>query len=136
MDVIGSLTKNKELRQMASGLLYLGAISSVFTVIAGFQAASNVPHGLEVHDILEKHKWYGLVVALLGLILSVWRFRARLFFCKESNVFHLISSALLCAVLTLGADLGGLMVYKFGIGVEAASSAGDRLLHEHGLDKK
>jgi len=43
---------------------------------------------------------------------------------------------LLCAVLTLGADLGGLMVYKFGIGVEAASSAGDSLLHEHGLDKK
>ncbi len=136
VDVIGSLTKNKELRQMASGLLYLGAISSVFTVIAGFQAASNVPHGLEVHDILEKHKWYGLVVALLGLILSIWRFRARLFFCKEANVFHLISSALLCAVLTLGADLGGLMVYKFGIGVEAASSAGDSLLHEHGLDKK
>ena len=75
-------------------------------------------------------------MALLGLILSVWRFRARLFFCKEANVFHLISSALLCAVLTLGADLGGLMVYKFGIGVEAASSAGDSLLHEHGLDKK
>lgn len=136
MDIVGSLMKNKELRRMASGLLYLGAVSSVFTVIAGFQAASNVPHGLEVHAILEQHKWYGLFVAMLGLILSVWRFRSRLFFCKEANVFHLISSALLCAMLTLGADLGGLMVYKFGIGVEAVSPTSDSFSHAHGLDKK
>jgi len=136
VDIIGRLTKNKELRTMASGLLYLGAISSVFTVIAGFQAASNIPHGLEVHSILEKHKWYGLFVALLGLVLSVWRFRTKLLFCKEADVFHFISSAFLCTALMLGADLGGLMVYKFGIGVEAVSPAANNVLHAHGQDNK
>jgi hypothetical protein len=34
----------------------------------------------------------------------------------------------------LGADLGGLMVYKFGIGVEAVSPAVSDLLHAHGQD--
>jgi hypothetical protein len=58
------------------------------------------------------------------------------FSVKKPMCFILFPLLFLCTALMLGADLGGLMVYKFGIGVEAVSPAANNVLHAHGQDNK
>jgi len=124
-DVVGKLANNSNLRGVASWLLYLGTVSALFTVGAGVLAASSVPHGGNVHEIMERHEHIGLFVLGLATLLSVWRIGT-----SAGGVVFLIVSALLVVLLVLGADLGGLMVYKYGVAVEAVPApTGD---HVHG----
>ncbi|MGR9073374.1 MAG: DUF2231 domain-containing protein [Gammaproteobacteria bacterium] len=134
LDLIGTLTNNPGWRKVASWLLYLGAVTALLTVVAGFFAAKTVPHGIEVHNIIEKHKMFGVSIAGLTMILSVWRLASRHFPRREANVLHLTLAAMVCIALVLGADLGGLMVYKYGVGVEAAVQPADSKEHQHAAD--
>ena len=132
LDLIGTFAKKAEWRRVAGWLLYLGSISAIFTVIAGFMAAESVKHGENVHDIMERHESFGITVLTLSLILSIWRLIARGRFEAGANTLFLLLSALLCVVLTLGADLGGLMVYKYGVGVSAVPVPEGGYGHVHG----
>ncbi|MDD2800987.1 MAG: DUF2231 domain-containing protein [Methylococcales bacterium] len=123
-DVVGKLANNSNLRGVASWLLYLGTVSALFTVGAGVLAAGSVPHGGNVHEIMERHEHIGLFVLGLATLLSVWRIGT-----SAGGVVFLILSALLVVLLVLGADLGGLMVYKYGVAVEAVPAPTDDHVH-------
>jgi uncharacterized membrane protein len=118
LDWFASLTKKTHWREFAGGLLYLGTIMAVFTVIAGFAAANSVAHGEDVHAIMERHEGFGITVLCLAVTLSGWRWKSGHQMRGEFNILYLILSALLGLFLMLGADLGGLMVYKYGVAVE------------------
>ncbi|MGR8978937.1 MAG: DUF2231 domain-containing protein [Gammaproteobacteria bacterium] len=129
LDLLGALAKKTEWRRVAGWLLYFGSFSAIFTVIAGLLAAESVKHGDDVHDIMERHESFGITVLALSIILSIWRMVARGRFEPAANTLFLLLSALLCVFLTLGADLGGLMVYKYGVAVSSVPvPEGD---HEH-----
>lgn len=115
LDVIGMLTRNANARSVASWLLYMGTVAAMFTVAAGMLAANTVAHGENVHTIMERHENFGLSVLALAALLSIWRIKT-----ANGGVLFVILSALLCVLLALGADLGGLMVYKYGVAVEVA----------------
>lgn len=117
IDLIGTARKHSELRRFAGGLLYLGTFFTIFTVWAGFHAAGTVPHGHNVHDMMERHEQLGISILGLSLALSAWRLRRPVDGFGIYNVLSLI----LAGVLILGADLGGLMVYKYGVAVEAVT---------------
>lgn len=129
LDITGVIRKNNELRQVASYFLYLGAISSVIAIIAGFKAAETVIHDNIAHSVMEVHELYGLIVTALALVLALWRYHNKAPQRLMANVLHQILSVLLCVFLTLGADLGGLMVYKYGVGVASVKPSVDS--HEH-----
>lgn len=132
LDMAGSLFNKDNWRRVASWLLYLGALTAVMTVIAGYFAAMTVPHGIEVHYIIEKHKVYGIIIAGVAMILSIWRLLGKTLPRREANVLQFLLSGIVCVALILGADLGGLMVYKYGIGVEAAvTKTIDNIEHKH-----
>ena len=118
IDLMGTLFKQPHWRTVASGLLYLGTISVIFAVIAGFLAAGSVAHNDVVHAIMTQHQKIGLMASSLAVILSIWRLFSKGFILKGLNVLHLILSALLSSLIIFGADLGGLMVYKHGVAVE------------------
>ncbi len=124
LDLVGKLANNSNIRGVASWLLYLGTVSALFTVGAGVLAASSVPHGGNVHEIMERHEHIGLFILGLATLLSVWRIRT-----FAGGVVFLTLSALLVVLLVLGADLGGLMVYKYGVAVEAAPVSTDDHVH-------
>ncbi|MGZ8927394.1 MAG: DUF2231 domain-containing protein [Methylobacter sp.] len=133
LDLVATLAKKQHWRNVASWLLYLGAVSAAFTVMAGFIAANTVPHGDEVHEIMERHEHFGVSVLSLAALLSVWRWKTGGVIQGGANSFFLILAGLLCIVMLLGADLGGLMVYKYGVGVDAAQMQ-DAGAHEHQHD--
>jgi len=129
LDFVGTLAKKKQWRAVASWLLYLGAVAAVFTVTAGFIAANTVAHGDNVHDIMERHEHIGISVLSLAALLSLWRIKSGNLLQGGANSLFLMLAALLCVLLSLGADLGGLMVYKYGVAVEAVEIHGNS--HEH-----
>jgi uncharacterized membrane protein len=120
LDVVGTLAKKPHWRNVASWLLYFGTVAAVFTVTAGFMAAASVAHGEDVHAIMERHEHFGVSVLALAIVLSAWRLKAGEAMQGGANSFFLLLAALLCALMALGADLGGLMVYHYGVAVDAA----------------
>ncbi|MDO9103915.1 MAG: DUF2231 domain-containing protein [Methylovulum sp.] len=134
LDLIGTLAKKQAWRAVASCLLYFGTVAAVVTVTAGFIAASTVAHGENVHEIMERHEHIGIAVLVLTSLLSLWRRKSGSLIQGGANVLFLILAGLLCVLLSLGADLGGLMVYKYGVAVEAVAvpeHAHEHSSHEH-----
>jgi uncharacterized membrane protein len=132
LDLLGTLAKKSSWRNIASWLLYLGTVAAGFTVTAGFIAASTVAHGVEVHEIMERHEHFGVSVLSLAILLSAWRLKSGGIIQGGANSFFLILAALLCVLMALGADLGGLMVYNYGVAVDAAMApVGGFMDHQH-----
>jgi uncharacterized membrane protein len=120
LDVIGALAKKAKWRYVASWLLYLGTVAAAFTVVAGLFAADSVEHGEDVHEIMERHEHIGVAVLSLSLFLSAWRLKQWGLHSKSGNTLFLCLAGFLCVLLSLGADLGGLMVYQYGVSVKSA----------------
>ncbi len=118
--------------QLANTLLYLGTFTAIFTVIAGFNAAHSVAHGENVHQIMETHKILGVTGLGLALLLSSWRLlnKGQPAQGASKNLFLLLS-AFLCLLISLGADLGGLMVYKHAVAVKAVSESMQQSYQQH-----
>ncbi|MGZ4999539.1 MAG: DUF2231 domain-containing protein [Methylomonas sp.] len=134
VDLEGSLAKKSDWRQVAGWFLYGGTVFAGLAVLAGLAAASTVMHGEDVHEIMETHEHYGISIFTLATVLSGWRLIGIVnkgALQGVLNGLYLACAAVLCVLLVFGADFGGLMVYKYGVGVEAARSAIAKRLAEH-----
>lgn len=132
LDLVSTLAKKEQWRIVASWFLYFGTVATVFAVISGFLAANSVAHGGNVHDLMERLELLGMSVLLLTIVLSIWRMRSGgVIRGGGANSFFLILSAMLCVLLIVSADLGGLLVYKYGVGVEAIQQSDDGHVHDH-----
>lgn len=116
-DTFGGLLSRPAWRSFATPLLYIGTLAAMLSVAAGFQAAYSVPHNDVTHAIMLRHQAFGITVTVLALILSLRRFFAADDFLASKTYGHFTLSALLVLFLSLGADLGGLMVYQHGVAV-------------------
>ncbi|MCQ8182385.1 DUF2231 domain-containing protein [Methylomonas sp. SURF-1] len=134
VDLAGSLAARAEWRRVAGWLLYLGVGFAGITATFGFIAADTVAHGGDVHEIMENHEHLGVAVFGLAAFLAVWRGIGKTHPVGPANAFYLLLAGLLAGLLAFTADLGGLMVYKYGVAVEAAADANRAaaLEHEHG----
>lgn len=134
VNLIAAIWKNLAYQQLANYLLYLGTFSALFAVIAGFMAENSVAHGDNVHAIMEKHELFGLISLGLASFLSGWQFlKQKTHSQNQAHPLFLLLSALLYLSLSLGADLGGLMVYQYGVAVKAVSvtQQSQQHLHKH-----
>ncbi|WP_031433156.1 DUF2231 domain-containing protein [Methylomarinum vadi] len=131
IDLAGSLFGKQSWRQAASWFLYLGTIMAAATVAAGLAAAASVPHGDNVHAIMERHKHLGISILILSSVLSLWRLLSRGVIKGGANVLYLIIAVILGLLVVFTADLGGLMVYKYGVAVEAVNSSMLDFFHDH-----
>ncbi len=130
-DLIGTFSKNDNLRQLATGLLYLGTLAAGVAVFVGLLAEASVEHGENVHLILERHKTIGFSVLAISFVLSAWRLLSAGRISGVANVIFILCAAILNIFLILGVDLGGLMVYKYGVAVEAVEVTTQDYFQEH-----
>jgi len=115
MELLAYLLKKEELRIAATWMLYLGTVGALGAVGAGFAAAGSVPHDSEIHAIMIRHRNFGATVLCLSLILVIIRFIA----IDKARTVQLLIGIITVVTMTFGADLGGLMVYKYGVAVKA-----------------
>ncbi len=131
VDTAALTFKQVNWRNFASGALYAGTAFAGLTVYLGYQAAEAVAHDDVVHAIMERHETLGVTVLCLALILSAIRW----FFGSSPNlglrIGSLLGAALLNILLFLGADLGGLMVYHYGVAVNAVLPSLSSFHHQH-----
>lgn len=120
-ELLSVASGNKDLRIAGKWMLYFGTLGALAAAIVGLQGAEHVFHEGEVHDQMSKHRDYGLNVVAMSLFLCGWRlFEGRDLF-GLSRVIQNVVGVLIVANLMLGADIGGTMVYKFGVAVQAVS---------------
>lgn len=131
LELLGSLFHREGLRQSASAMLYFGALGAAAAAAAGLYAASFVPHSQEVHGIMEWHERLGITVTILALILSVWRLVVKGMIAGMARAFHLLLATIMMVCMIFGADLGGLMVYGYGVAVTKLQDPGANVLHHH-----
>lgn len=129
MEVLGFIFRKEEYRTVARWMLYLGTLGAVAAVSFGLRAEATLAHNEAIHEILLRHKSFGITVLVLAIVLSVWRSLREERFKTSERVAHMIVGAVMLAVMAFGADMGGLMVYKHGAGVKAVPMAEG---HDHG----
>lgn len=134
LDALGTLTRNMLIRDVASWFLYFGTLFAGIAVAFGLHAADTVAHGDDVHMIMEHHEHLGISVLSLAIVLSGWRFFARDGISGSWNTLHLSMAAVLATMLAFTADLGGLMVYGYGVAVAPVTAANQdaAMAHQHG----
>lgn len=131
MDLLGALFRKQNWQQLATGLLYLGTLAAAAAVAAGLMAANTVEHGENVHLILERHEFLGITVLCLSAFLSLWRLLSGGIIKGPANVIFIMFAAVLNILMIFGADLGGVMVYKHGVAVEAVEVTSMDYFQEH-----
>jgi uncharacterized membrane protein len=134
LDICGTWANKAEWRRGAGWFLYFGALFAGFTVVAGLLAAASIAHGGDVHEIMENHEHLGISVFLLAAVLAVWRWFAKGQIAGSANTLYLLCAGILAGVLTFTADLGGLMVYKYGVAVQPVAERNQAAAarHQHG----
>ena len=135
LEMVGIALPRDRLRQTANAMLYCGTLGALLAAGAGLFAASTVPHGQDVHEIMEWHERFGLTVTCLGLALSGWRFFAKKVLQGMEKALFLLLSTLLMVSMVVGADLGGLMVYEHGVAVQHLQREEAHHHHMHGSDE-
>lgn len=131
LEVAGFASRRPALRNLATGLLYLGALGALAAVAAGLVAADRVPHSEEVHGIMEWHERLGITVAVLATGLAVWRALAKVDFSGMAEALYLSLAGMVITCMVFGADLGGRMVYQYGVAVESLQQPDASRLHQH-----
>ncbi len=128
LEFLGFILARENLSTAATWMLYLGAIGAVVTVIAGLKAAGGVSHAEVVHSIMERHEQLGIAVLIMAVFLSIWRLVVKGTFSAAARVIHLAVAFIMVVTMVFGADMGGLMVYKYGVAVKAVPQPE---AHEH-----
>lgn len=130
MELLGYFLRKNELKIAATWMLYLGTLGALAAVAAGFRAASGVPHSHEIHQIMTSHMYYGISVLALSISLSFWRIAGKGLQSKKGQAASLFTALVMIVIMAFGADLGGLMVYKYGVAVKAVPQAAP---HDHSM---
>lgn len=107
--------RNDATHHTAVWLLWLGTIAGTFAVGTGLNAAKSVPASLG--PVLEAHEQLMLAAYFIALGLSGFALFAGRRLTQGLKVVVLVGLLILALLVTLGADRGAEMVYRYGVGV-------------------
>lgn len=129
---VGLARKKDGLVTAGRWLTHLALVSAFVTVVTGLMAAESLGHDSPGHDLVHTHKKFMLTTTALGLVTSLV---AHLMRARTGLAARALPPALLLAtviVMTLGADRGGLLVYRYSIGTRGDTPPGGQHDHDHG----
>ena len=123
-----------QLLNVAKWNFWIGSLSAIATVLAGWYAFNTVNHDTPSHTAMTMHRNWALVTLVVILILDGWLWRIqKVRTTGITNSFAVVLIVLLC-LLGSTAWQGGELVYRYGLGVMSlpAAGGGDGHDHDHG----
>ena len=118
-DVWGMIKKDSFYYRVGWVNLVLAILFSVFAIISGLLAANNVPHNDLSHETMELHETLGYVIGGILLILFLWRLRLKGELPQKGRAVYVLLLLGVAVTVVISADLGGKMVYEYGVAVKA-----------------
>jgi uncharacterized membrane protein len=116
--VLWLIFRKPTLEIAAVAALVLGTVIAVVTAATGLHAAWTAPHPDAAHELLGDHENLALASFGAAALLSVWRLILWQRLRKIQSVFP-VGLLALAVLVNLTADLGGRLVYHFGVGTTA-----------------
>lgn len=134
LNLVGLITDRSSLRHAANWNIIGAAAVSVFTVVTGWFAAANTPHGSgEIHALMERHQLLGFgALATLLFAAGVQMWSARSDRPAWAQRCALAISAIGAGMILLAGAAGGKLVFVHGVGVAAVPVSEH---HEHSSDE-
>jgi len=132
--ILGAVTGKREwsktVLKTAHINLWLGALVTIATIVAGLYAYNTVNHDAPSHMAMTDHRNWAFGTAALFALITLWSFKT---FNKEKvSMAFLAVLVIATCLLTTTAFKGGELVYRYGMGVMSMpSNAGGHDDHEH-----
>lgn len=130
----GLVLKKPNLLVVARWNLWIGALATILTVIAGFDAYNSIPHDGPLHAAMTDHKKWALVTASIFGVLALWALLKHRG-AKTVGVVFVVLILLASGLLAMTGYKGGEVVYRHGGGVmrmPEISGDGGHGSHAHG----
>lgn len=130
----GLALRKPNLLLVARWNLWIGAIFTIGTVLAGFYAYNTVAHDGPSHAAMTDHKNWALVTATIFGILAVWSL-AKHRGAKSVSSGFVVLMLLATGLLGVTGFKGGEAVYRYGLGVMSMPQIegdGGHGSHSHG----
>ena len=137
----GAVLKKEHLLIVARWNLWIGALITVGTVLAGWYAYNTVDHDGPSHAAMTDHRNWALATAATFLLLALWAFFKQRG-AKAVGAGFVVIMLFAAGMLAVTGYKGGEVVYRHGLGVmrmpEVQGDGGhDSHDHgEHGQDKR
>ncbi len=114
-------------------LLYIGIVGMVAALVSGLWAADEMGHDSPGHGLVHTHRDYMYVATGIGAVAGVVAFyvQRRSTVTKQWVLVAIVG--ILTAVISLGADRGAELVFRYGIGT-ANETPSDGHDHSHAGD--
>ncbi len=116
---------------IATALIYSAALAAIVTVLTGFHAAGTLGHDSPGHELVHTHREFMLFYSALIVVLALGNFiitkrAGERLASTWRKVFRPGLLVVATVVLVLGSDVGGLLVFRHGMGVrmEAPTDVG------------
>lgn len=110
-------------QKLALWFLCLGALGAIAAAGSGLWAEEHVTVPEAGWETIEQHEQLMLVTAGLAVVLAAGAFWLRKRLTRGLQAGLLVGLLLLNGVLVVGADLGGRLVYEFGVSVKKEAPA-------------
>lgn len=109
-DVLCRITGKTSLSSAAWWMLLFATLLTPITALTGWFWKSSIPSAAMSDDLIFTHQWLGSLLAVLFVVLAVWRGR---FYFREHDpsILYFFFAATVVAALAYQGNLGGTMVF-------------------------
>jgi uncharacterized membrane protein len=120
--LIAWLAQREAIARAALWMLVLGAISAAIAAYTGWWSASGVMLDPSVKEhVLKPHMRLMLATSALAAVLTIWALIERPMPTSALRYLFIFGLLVMIALMTKGADFGGIMVYDYNGGGGACS---------------
>lgn len=117
-EAIAVLRSSEDSHKTAARLLYLGTLCGLAAAGTGLLAEESVPEAGPAHDAFEIHETLMYITLSAAVGLCGLAFFKRKDFSAGMRKIFLAGLLVLAALMTLGADRGAQLVYRYGVSVD------------------
>ncbi len=117
-EALAVLRSSGDWHRTAARLLYVGTLFGLVAATTGLLAQDSVPEEGPAHDVMELHEKLMLVTTSVAVGLSMFAYFLRDRFAQAQRNLLLAGLVALTILLTIGADRGAQLVFKYATSVQ------------------
>ena len=116
-DMLAAIVEDRELRVVSWWTLLLGTMAAALSTVSGYATASELSVAGQASETVELHRYLGLTTLATFGACAVWRARQPGSFPERYAGLYWTLASIGLGSLLITAYFGGVLVFRFGLGV-------------------